>query len=313
MLGALCMSFLVSCEQQEMSGNEEMSEKTLQVEAEIASTGNLCSRTTTASDGKVVFAEGDEIGLYAPHTGVSGAWTYNGGIWSTNSLYTWPDKLSTHDFCAYYPFTEPETRDAITMPDLSTQNGLLDQLKTYDFLVARCSTSYSAKNGVVSFTGEQSFKHVLALLSISLRANEETEGSVLRSISLKANNLLDTHTYHFGKSAEEDGMTLVKAVNELTLTGLDGTIDKSELKHAFVVNPLDASGSVEIVITYTRAEKTYTVSTQIPATNIQAGNLNKLNILIKKSGLVIEGNTVEDWIVHDLGDISVEENPEIKP
>lgn len=313
MLGALCMSFLVACEQQEFTENETESGNELRVEAEISSTGLLPSRTVTTPEGNVSFAENDQIGFYTPATAESGSWTFNGMNWTSTELYTWPDKTETYDFCAYYPFTVAETRDAITMPDLSTQNGLSTQLSKYDFLVARSKAGYATHKGIVSFTGEEAFKHVYALLAVTLKANAETDGSVLKGISLKATDIVTNHTYHFGKTASEDGMTSTAAKHELTLTELDGSIDTKGYKQVFILNPLTASENVEITITYSRGGKDYTASTKIAAKNIQAGNLNRLNMLLRKAGLEVQGNTVEDWNEADLGDISVEESPTVQP
>ena len=311
LVGAMCMSLLVACEQQNFGENESGVENVLRVEAEISSTGVKPSRTTTNEKGNVTFVENDKIGFYTPTTEQSGSWTFNGVNWVSSEIYTWPDKKTDYDFCAYYPFAQPETRDAISMPDLSTQNGLASQLNIYDFLVARSTTGYVKGKGMVSFTGDDAFKHVYALIAITLSANAETDGSVLNGVSLKADNIVSAHSYHFGESASEDGMTVTAAKNELALTGLDGTIDTKGYKLVFVVNPLSGVDYVEITINYSRDDKNYTASTKISAASLQSGNLNKLNILLKKAGLEVQGNTVEDWNEQNLGDISVEECPAV--
>lgn len=308
-LGAMCMSLLVACEQQEVCVNEGEYGNNLRIEAEISPSGFFASRTTTTAEGKVTFAENDKIGFFAPQISTSGSWTFSDNDWTTDQTYTWPDKLSTHIFCAYYPFAESVSRDAVAMPNLLEQNGLLNELNKFDFLVARCSTSYADNNGVVSFTGGNAFKHVYALIAITLKANAETDGSALTDISLKAENLMTAHTYHFGETSLEDGMADTgEKVNELSLTGLDTSITTAGCKQVFVVNPL-SSDSMTITVKYSRDGQNYTASTSIPATGIKGGNLNKLNITIKKSGLLVDGNTVEDWIVTDLDDAVVEENP----
>ena len=169
-VGALCMSLLVACEQQELGENDGMSVNELRVEAEISSTGKIASRTTTTEEGQVAFAENDQIGFYTPTSEKSGSWIFNGESWTASELYTWPDKKVTYNFCAYYPFTGAEARNAITMPDLSAQNGVASQLNLYDFLVARSTTSYTTHQGTVSFTGDEAFKHVYALIAITLKA-----------------------------------------------------------------------------------------------------------------------------------------------
>ena len=308
-VGALCMSLLMACENQDFKGNEEIPGNNLRVEAEIAASGAHLSRTSTTESGTVTFASGDRIGFYMPEDEQSGAWTFVDEVWTSDKTYSWPDKAQTYNFCAYYPFTASEARTAITMPDLSTQTGTLAGLKTLDFLAARCEASYSTKSGVVSFTGEQSFKHVYAMMVVNLRTNAETKGSVLTDLTLKSEGIVSPHTYHFGMFAEGDGMTLAGgAVGELALSNLETEITTLGIKQYLIVNPLPKMQDVEITIQYTREGQTYTASTKVSAATVQEGNLNKLNILVKKSGLVIEGNTVEDWTENDLGDLSVEEN-----
>lgn len=309
-LGTLCLSFLVACEENELGVTDEMNSKQLRVEAEIANSSVLSSRTSTTAEGKVSFTTGDKIGFYMPETAESGLWTYNGESWTSSTEYTWPDKESTYDFCAYYPFTSAETRDAITMPDLSKQTGEISKIGTYDFMVARCSSNYATNSGKVLFKGEQAFKHVYAMIAITLKTSKETEGSVLTGVTLSAANLISAYTYHFGKNSSDDGMT-VKAdgKNELALTTLNNEINKDKgLKKAFVVNPLQSSGNVTIKVDYTRENKKYTASTTVSAASVQKGNLNNLSVIIKKSGLVVAGNSVEDWNVSNLEDVTVEED-----
>lgn len=306
--GTLCMFLMVACEQQDVNEMNVTSDDVLRVEAEISSETQT-SRTQT-QDGKVTFSENDVIGFYTPETETSGSWKYVDGDWVSEDAYSWPDKVTSYDYCAYYPFVKAEKRDAITMPDLSAQKGLASELGKFDFLVARCSASYDTNKGTVAFTGEQAFKHVYALLSVTLKVNADTDGSALNAISLKADNLMTTYTYHFAEEAEEDGVTVAGVkVDELALTELDATIPSHGYHQVFVVNPLASTEAVNLSIEYSRGEEKYKAATDIPLTALQEGTLHKLNVVIKKTGLVVEGNTVEDWTVENLDDVFVEETP----
>lgn len=79
-------------------------------------------------------------------------WTLTGSKWVSESSLAWKDKVSSFTFCAFYPYGEgTATCDNIPMPDLSKQQGTLAGLGTFDFLSARCQTSYKeTDNGTVS-------------------------------------------------------------------------------------------------------------------------------------------------------------------
>ena len=304
----MCLFSLTACEHNDLNVEEDFSENFLSVEAEISESA-VVSRTTTDSAGKVTFANGDKIGFYTPTSRESGLWTLTDNSWTSEKAYVWPKKNVSYNFCAYYPFIAAETRDAITMPDLSAQDGTIDNIGKYDFLVARCTASYATHNGTVSFTGEEAFKHTNAMLAITLKTNADTDGSSLTGLTLSATDLVSTSTYHFGESQEADGTTVnVGGQNELKLSGLSDSIQEG-VKKVFIVNPLESEGNLTISVDYTRENETYKASAEISAATIQAGKLNNLTLLIKKSGLVVAGNTVTDWVVNDLGDVSVEENP----
>lgn len=306
-LGTFVMSMMVACEQQDFSSNE--SDDSLRVEAEIFSDKD--SHTRTSTEGQTVsFKAGDKIGFYMPDSETSGVWTYSGEKWESTTEYVWPDKLQTHNFCAYYPFSKAEARNLITMPDLSQQTGTAADLEKYDFLVARCSSNYAKANGIVSFKGQEAFTHVLSLLSITLKTGEETKGAILTDVSLKATGLITTSTYHFGESSEADGVTFSESpVNELAFSSLTTPIPTEGLNYLLIVNPIASQDKLEISVSYTRDEEQFTASAQVPAATISQGSLSKLSVSIRKSGLVIEGNTVEDWTENNMDDVVLEETP----
>lgn len=307
--GALSLSLLVACEEQNVE-NDVVAES-VRVEAEITSSGSNSTRTSTTGNA-VTFAEGDQIGFYMPEAEESGFWTLSDGVWVPSTTYVWPDKINSYDFCAYYPFTVANPRTSISMPDLTAQTGEASELGNYDFLVARCAAKYNTANGVVSFTENQAFKHVYSLMSITLKTNADTKDASLTDLSIKANGVVSSHTYHFGQTQSEDGMTLSgDPINEFSLSGLNVTIPTDGYNSMYIVNPLDAGENVAITIKYSRNGELFTASTQVPAESIKQGSLNKLTIRIKKSGLVVEGNTVEDWSENTMDDVEVEENPNL--
>ena len=308
-LGTVALSLLVACSEQELLVNEVEEEcAPLGVEAEVSSGTAGRSRTSTENN-RVSFTNGDKIGFYMPEAETSGQWTYQDQKWTTDDSYVWPDKSSTLNFCAYYPFVQAESRTSITMPDLSKQDGTVANIGKYDFLVARCSSNYAKRKGIVSFTGEEAFQHVSSLVAITLKTGADTKQAELTEISLKAKGMVTTSTYHFAEMAEDDGVTVSQsAVDELTLSGLSAEIPLAGQSYMFIVNPLTNSETLDIAVKYNRGDKSFTAATQISTKEMAKGSMSKLTISIKKSGLVVEGNTVEDWTENSLGEIIVEES-----
>ena len=306
-LGTIALSLLAACEQQDLPGGENQS-NSLNIEAEISANASRTSRTATNTKGVVTFAEGDGIGFYMPASEQSAEWTFTGGDWSSVSSFVWPDILNVYNFCAYYPFAQSEPRTEIEMPDLTRQDGTWENLKTYDFLAARCATNYKQHNGIVSFTGDEAFKHVYALVSVTLKGNNDTKGATLTSLTLQSNNLVTNHTYHFGETAKGDGMSVKgEEKNEFTLDNLSASISTEGHNIVLIVNPVESANTVALTVKYTRDDKNYTVSTKIAGQTIQAGSLNNLTVRIKKSGLIVEGNTIQDWNENTLPDTDVDE------
>ena len=67
--------------------------------------------------------------------------------------------------------------------------------------------------------------------------------------------------------------------------------------------------AVNFSIKYNRDQIDYTASTAALGKELKQGHFYKLTLRLKKSGLIVEGNTVEDWNIIPLDDIDVEENP----
>lgn len=307
----LCLSAMTACQSDEVE--EQELQEPIKLEAEVSATGNRdFSRTTTDASGSVAFAEGDCIGFFMPGKENSGKWTYTANNWVSDGTYEWIDKVNEYTFCAYYPFTQEAPRTAIPMPDLTTQKGEVGQLANYDFLVARCTTSYKDDSGTVSFTEGSAFRHAYALVSVTLKKDKEVENVVLSQLNLKADGLVTAQTYHFADQPEDDKTESVgEAKNDLSLSGLSTEIPTEGLSKSFIVNPvaLSEDSKVTFSINYTRDGIQYTASTTALGNQLVAGNMYKLTVRLKKSGLEVIGNTVDDWLVNELPEANVEEMP----
>ena len=57
-------------------------------------------------------------------------------VWQPDTPLFWPDQKNNYDFCAFYPYAEGAQRANVPMPDLSEQDGTLENIGKWDFLVA---------------------------------------------------------------------------------------------------------------------------------------------------------------------------------
>ena len=169
--------FLAACSNETLSLNEDLSVK-LFVEVGSNQNQQQKSRTVTDADGHVTFSTNDKVGMFIQNQENPVLWTYDGASWNPEKTIVWENRADDFDFQAYYPCEETAqvTRTSVPMPDLSVQTGKLGDIGSKDFLVGKCTTSYSDYNGVVSFSGTNAFKHVYSLLHINI-VNDEAEQS----------------------------------------------------------------------------------------------------------------------------------------
>ena len=204
---AVWMSLLAGCQQNELTGKMDES-LDVRLQASVAGT-DASSRTLLEENGKTVFAEGDEIGLFMPQEDTSVKWSLSTSLWTSESKPVWKNKVDKFEFCAYYPYADGDSPTQIPMPDLTTQTGEASLIGDYDFLAARCSASYTDNNGTVSFTKDAAFKHVFSLISVTVLKNGNDESMTLNQISFEGKDIVSRHTYQFGEMAEEDALVPV--------------------------------------------------------------------------------------------------------
>lgn len=309
----LVLSMLVSCQQKESL--EQMSEEpALHLKASVYAPG-LGARTVTDESGSTVFSEGDELGFFMPEENEPVKWSLTGSRWVSESSLAWKDKVSRFSFCAYYPYSEEATtRTSIPMPDLSQQPGTLSGVGDFDFLTARCQTSYKeTDNGTVSFTGASSFKHVYALVAVKIKKDLPEENVLLSQATFKGSNLFGCSTYHFGEQEAEDGISYVDAskVDALTFSFEEpvAVTEESGYTLYFLCNPSDLVEDTEFSISYQRDGLSYTASTKKLGKQFQAGKFYQFTLKLTKEDLKLEGSEVTDWISEELPEIAVDENP----
>lgn len=309
-LACVGLCTLAACQQREViEENMEETNSSLRMEAMVAGTLSELSRTVTTEKGITSFTAGDAVGLFMPDEDVPIAWTLGeDDKWKAAEAQSWPDKVTKHVFCAFYPFDETDQRDKVPMTALPDQTGTLEGLGTYDFLAARDTCKYSDRNGAVSFV----FKHVYSLISVTVKSNISEDAMTLNEISFEGEDMFTSHYYKFATAGgEEDGIVREgnqKPINTLALP-TDVVVEDKGHKTLVLINPTENEQTLKISIKYTRNGHTYTASTSNVQRIFESGKLYNITLNLKKGELVVEGNTVTDWTEENIGDLFVDEEP----
>ncbi len=306
--GCLCLPFLFACHQNEFVGGESADDSALRIQASI--TKSALARTNTEQSGVVTFEESDKIGFYMPESSLSVQWTYTDGEWIASENLFWPDKVSDWTFQAYYPFTEAVSRTNITMPNLSLQDGTLKNIGKYDFLTSSVVTNYASGSGVVAFTGKHSFKHAYCLLMVTLKEEQNSGATRLKEVSLSGEDIATLHRYKFDEGAGSmEKIPETPSVNKLMFAP-DIVIPSEGHPTVVLINPSDLETPLSFMAKYERADKSFEAGTVNLGSRFESGKFYKISVKIRKEGLVIEDNSVEDWVIDEsLGEVIVDETP----
>ena len=306
-----CMVLLAGCQQAgeiEELGNE----LPMSVEASIVKTMGSRYAVIDEDPNQLSFANGNAIGL-----AVEGEefveWTLNGSTWTpTGDCVYWPDKNTAYKFNAFYPFADVTDEGGIKMPSLSGQDGTMATIATKDFLAITKSESYVTNNGVVSFTEDYSFKHVSALVKITLKGEGDLLNTTINNITLKGDDIISTSTYKFLETGNPIGKVTVAqgTGDEISITPSNCTITTEGKVFYFVVNAGTATlDNVSLTIKYTSGENNYTATlAQLGASDKKfvSGVMHKYGLKVADGILSISGNTISGWgDGQDMGDIVI--------
>lgn len=293
-ISAICLALLAGCQQIEevKAGNEWLS---MSLETSIGNPTYLFASRYSSSDGtsnNLSFDNGDRIGVFMADRPVV-EWTKENNGWNAGTAVYWPDTINLYDFYAYYPYVDSDSKEEIPMPSLTDQKGTVAGLSDCDFLVATTNQSYGS-DGVVSFTGDASFKHISSLLAITVKGTDDLKASTIKKISLGAENIASATTYSFQKGIvsvkeQEKLHVLESAKLDLTMTGASHTF-------YFIVNSGIALGDMALSIKYSVENVNYEASkTGLGAVTLVGGNQYGFNLNITDGVLSITGGNVKDW------------------
>ena len=293
-----CMVMLAGCQQADEIANEgERLPMYMQASIMNSEAGSRYAGETPKS---VAFVDNDKIGL-SVNNGKFVQWTYNNEIWITDPAVNWNDKSSEHTFMAFYPFVADADKDNVPMPDLSGQDGTMTSVATRDFLVSTKKQTYGT-NGVVSFTGDDAFKHVSSLVSITLKGEGDLVGAKVSEISISGEHILTPSSYSF-EVANGNAVTLsddvAKQVDLLEVSP-SYTMTAKGITYYFVLNSgtVDLS-DVTLSIQYEKGGKEYNAQLIGLGTNtvtkFESGKQYSYALKVAGGVLVVAGNEIAPW------------------
>lgn len=290
----LSMFFCACNKESVFSDNDDMSVKLL-----VKVGANSLSKTVTDTDGSVSFYDNDKIGMFVESVDEPFLWTFYDNFWKAEKKVEWENRTDDFEFLAYYPCVQTEgiLRTSIPMPDLSVQTGNINDIGEKDFLVGKCVTSYSDNNGIVSFSGENSFTHVFSLLHLNIVNENQLQSFAMESCTFSGEGIVTSHVYSFDST--HGGMKKV-GVDEVSVLQINNLSSLSSI--TVLVNPVVMEEPLKFTLKYTLEGKKYEASTNL-VKNFAAGSFNKITLRIVDGELSMIGNQVHDWNVIMLEDI----------
>lgn len=289
---ACCL--LTACQQanvEELKTNEVIS-----LEAQI---GNplVKSHYLASNELQSSFTTGDKIGLFRDDEAVVG-WEFKTNTWHSEKTMYWSSANAIHNFYAYYPFSESErnSRATIVMPILKNQTGDLADISNYDFLASKLTNRKYSDGSTISFSGENSFKHVSSLVKLVFKANGDLEGSTLTNIELSGDMLSSATTYSFdaieGSEVKFEGGLAYTTISASELNA-DMSSDKT---FYFVVNEYkNASNPISLLLEYKVGTMEKSITIDFSEIKFTSGKLHPYSISIMNGIVNLTGSAIEDW------------------
>ena len=320
-LAILATILLTGCQQTEDLENTH-EELLVSIKASIENTASsrYASDNENGTPNSLKFVSGDKIGLFMEDSEVS-IWTKTESGWEHAPNIYWPNKSETdRNFYAFYPYptntqTTTLSKSSVPMPSLKNQSGTIASLSACDFMVATALQAYTDKNGTVLFEGNNSFKHINSLISITILKESDLENSTINSISFEASNIASSTTYSFTNT--ESPVTLNETESQDLLTSSDLGVSMAEEESNktlyFILNSGINLSEITFSIKYTTATKNYTATKAgLGNGTLASGNRYNFNLNITDGVVSITGGEIEEWGEgSDMDDIIINNPQEI--
>ena len=168
--------------------------------------------------------------------------------------------------------------------------------------------SYADAAGVVSFTEDNAFHHVYAMLKIVVNKSSAEDELTIHKVSYEGQDIVTSQTYSFGSSFAEDRLISGSpSTSVLTLTP-EAVVSGESYTFVVLINPVTLSSSLKLSFDYTRNGIRYTASTENLVSEYAGGKLYTYTIRLKKENILIEGNSIGNWESQVGDDIWIDEN-----
>lgn len=308
----LAIGVLASCQQRDLSEGVSSDSLALNLQASVA--GEIISRTTTQQDGHTTFVQGDKIGFFMPEGDDAILWTLGESVWQPDTPLFWPDQKNNYDFCAFYPYAEGAQRANVPMPDLSEQDGTLENIGKWDFLVANKTCNYQTNSGKVSFTDESAFKHTCSLVLVTLVKNEKDAETTLKTAGFEGKGIVSKYIYNFTEGKMQPVAESPEGNKLLLDMEPEGVaITEGGYEIAVLLNPTSEDGTLKFSISYERDGFAYEAYTEAMKGHLVGGKCYKYKVKIEKESLIIEGSDISDWQTDgETEDITVNDVPKVE-
>lgn len=212
------------------------------------------------------------------------------------AFVAWQDEVSSHDFYAYYPYSEEAGNDLnaipVSLPDVQTQSGggNMAHIAEYDFMYA-ASKDKIKTDGAIGLP----FDHLFSVLAIQLTASNE---GLARVSSLTFNCTDENEAVAFDGmfDLETKAMTVTPGsnVNSVTLTFASPLVVRQSPVTAYMlISPGHAGKAFEITATVDGQETGVLWTKVVPDGGIPAGRKTTVPI-------TVEGRTVDPNEAIDL-------------
>lgn len=298
LLIALFYMFVGCSSEDEEDLQTEMPE--LKIEASIYS-DKIESRYSGSSIKALSFSQDDSICVFMDGKKLC-KWSLKNNKWNPSSNSIWADTINSHKFDSFYPYNENCTYDSVFSASLVTQNGTFANLNKYDLLIASKSTDYKVSKGIVSFTGENGFKHALSLIRINIVGSGEFANATINTIKLSSPRLFSTLIYSF-----EDNKSQIDTstdLNELTISP-NHQMNGVSKEFFIITTPKSTESEIKFTINYstplaTNVEKVSSLSDHY----LKTGFIYQYNIHLKDGNIDIEEPQITSWeegnIIEDI-------------
>ena len=289
-----CMAMLAGCQQAEEIVNPS-EELPMAIEASIEDQMESRYVSSDNTPNNLSFATNESVGVFVNERPAI-KWTYKGNSWEPETTVYWPDKSEKgHDFYAFYPYAAATSKENVPMPSLANQKGTIECLSACDFLIATTQESYGT-DGVVSFTGEKHcFKHVSALIAITIKGESDLSTSTINYISFGGSNIASGTTYSF--ETNKTSIVENKTSDLMKSDNLDYTMTETDKVFYFIVNSGNDLSATSFTIEYTGSdEKSYKATKPNLGNGIlSSGKQYSFNLKVADGVMTISGNEIQDW------------------